>query len=203
MKTTSRIVASALLAASAFISQGAFAGTLTWTSIVSGGTCSGITRAITFTNASQCAMGDGSGTTSASDVAGVFGQTWVNNGSLTANGTDGLLTGTSTGWGSAPVSGTWQLAANYWDTYGSAVISIHVGNGNASGPDNFLFWITPGQTSGSFNYTVTEANNGGGLSNMFLWTSGTPTQVPEPATLGLLGLGLAGVGFARRRKTAA
>jgi len=34
------------------------------------------------------------------------------------------------------------------------------------------------------------------------FTFGTATRVPEPGTLALLGLGLAGLGFAKRRKTA-
>jgi hypothetical protein len=41
---------------------------------------------------------------------------------------------------------------------------------------------------------------GGGLSNIKLYTQGRREQVPEPMTLGLLGLGLLGAGVARRRK---
>lgn len=52
------------------------------------------------------------------------------------------------------------------------------------------------ETTGTWNVT---ANQGGGT---FSWSSSTATDVPEPGTLALLGLGLAGLGAARRRQKA-
>lgn len=147
------------------------------------------------------AVGDVTGTPNAVDVQNRFGGTWLKEGELTADGTDDLLTIdlTSGTWGSAgPLSGTWAINPSFWTTYGSAVITMHVGNG-AGDPDWFLWEITPLQTSGNFSYVRTDGG-GGGLSNLFLWGSGTPgTKVPDSGvTLSLLALALGALGLMRR-----
>lgn len=62
--------------------------------------------------------------------------------------------------------------------------------------------INPGSNGGT--YTIAFTNNGGnfpGLSHIdFLIRGGTNIRIPEPATAGLLGLGLLGLMGARRRK---
>ena len=42
----------------------------------------------------------------------------------------------------------------------------------------------------------------GAISHVSIFGGGQPTDVPEPGTLALFGLGLAGLGFARRKKAA-
>jgi hypothetical protein len=136
----------------------------------------------------------------ASDFAG----TWVKEGDVTAGGDFSNLLNVAlnagSSWGNAPVAGTWTLVANFWSLYSGAVITIHVGGGPTDPDDAAAFRITSGQLSGTWSFTQGEGTNGGGLSNVGIWTSGPRQQVPEPMTLGLLGLGLVGVGFARRRR---
>ncbi|MGI9245936.1 MAG: PEP-CTERM sorting domain-containing protein [Steroidobacteraceae bacterium] len=166
-------------------------------------------RVATSTNTDSCVAEAGvTGTPNAGDVLALFpGDPWTNEGGLDKNGTDGFLTValTSGSWGGQNVAGTWTIGSGFWDLYGEAVLSMHVGNGNGD-PDWWFFEITPNQSFGTFTYVNTGA--GGGLSNLFLWGrdegggggGGGETPVPEPTSLALLGLGLAGLGAARRRK---
>jgi hypothetical protein len=107
---------------------------------------------------------------------------------------EGLLLYTIGGTG----SGTWEIAASLWNTYSRLFLGAHFGNGSGN-PDSFVVELAPTDTSGTYALAPEDQLNG--LSNLYLFgVRGGDTQVPEPASLALLGLGLAGLGFARRRR---
>lgn len=112
-------------------------------------------------------------------------------------------------WGNdKTIAGTWAIDASFWTLYADAAISMHVGNGSPdkkpgevglATPDHFVWHVADGATSGTFSYDGTCCN-GGGLSNLKLYSSGTGTRVPDGgSTLALVGLAIAGLGLARRK----
>jgi hypothetical protein len=85
------------------------------------------------------------------------------------------------------------------------------------GYGNYLLFLKASQDAAAFLLDLSQAVNGvlqgtwsiagfptgtnpNGLSHMSLYGEGTDQDVPEPGTLALLGLGLCGLGLARRRK---
>jgi hypothetical protein len=75
--------------------------------------------------------------------------------------------------------------------------------------DDFMLVFKAGDVWIAYYFSSTDITGGewdisewtqNGLSHLSLYVRGRGDSVPEPAVLGLLGLGLIGVGVARRRR---
>ena len=113
------------------------------------------------------------------------------------------------GWSQSGSTGTWTIDGSLWNSYPagtSLAIGFKFGTGNK--PDEwFVYRLAYGVTSGDWSF-FNLGGTGGGLSHVGLYkdecvpgTTGCrpPDEVPEPASLGLLGLGLLGLGLGRRK----
>jgi PEP-CTERM motif len=95
-------------------------------------------------------------------------------------------------------TGTFTIDASLWDTWGELFIGFKFGTGNT--PDEwFVYELQDDVSSGNWtfvNMLAPGANQG--LSHLTVYAQ--DRQVPEPGSLLLLGLGLAGLGFFVRRR---
>ena len=95
-------------------------------------------------------------------------------------------------------TGTWSFDSSLWDTNDSLAIGFKFGTGNKAN-EWFVYEVQDLVSSGDWQF-FNVGGTGGGLSHLVLYGSGGGGSVPEPGTLALLGLGLAGLGFAKRRR---
>jgi len=114
--------------------------------------------------------------------------------------------------GEGGTSGTWSFTSTLWDDYTRMFLYFHFGDardcsaedctGFPTDPDIFIVELTAPSVSGTWSWNGVQ-----GLSNIALLgvegdggdPDGDPTIVPLPGTLLLLGLGLLGLGYSRRR----
>ncbi len=94
-------------------------------------------------------------------------------------------------------TGTWSFNSSMWDDNANLAIGFKFGTGNKA-DEWFVYSLQDLVSSGNWQF-FNIGGTGGGLSHLVLYANGERT-VPEPGTLALLGLGLAGLGFAKRRR---
>lgn len=96
----------------------------------------------------------------------------------------------------AGLSGTFNINPLAYATYDRIAIGFKSGEGQLD-PDWAVFELADNTLSGS--WAISERQE---LSHALLYGIGTPTSVPEPGTLPLIGLAVAGIAVVKRRRTA-
>ena len=83
--------------------------------------------------------------------------------------------------------------------FGLTVIGAHYGNVDGDAGNVTVFWLFDFGAEGADYVTLTPRD---GWSNAYLYTTGTPPAVPEPATwaMMLVGFGAAGTALRRSRR---
>ena len=99
-------------------------------------------------------------------------------------------------------SGTWSLDPSTWDIYSDVLLVLKGGNGNTIPPFYVGYLLQEGQDAGNYLSPFFSGLRRKDISHMSVYVRGDgDTSVPEPTTLALIGLGLVGLAYIRRRRS--
>jgi hypothetical protein len=99
-------------------------------------------------------------------------------------------------------SGSWSLDAGIWDIYSDVMLVIKGGSGNTIPPFYVGYLLEDGEAAGTYLSPFFNGLRRKDISHITVYVRGDgDTSVPEPTTLALIGLGLVGLAFFRRRRS--
>lgn len=96
-------------------------------------------------------------------------------------------------------SGTFSLASGLWSLYSKLVVVLKDGGSTTNRDIKWSAYLLPNGINGAYTWSYDRRKQ---LSHATLYGIKGRTSVPEPASLAVLGIGLAGAAFALRRKLA-
>jgi hypothetical protein len=97
--------------------------------------------------------------------------------------------------------GLWLIDDDIWDAYSDVMLVLKGGNGNTV-PDRYVgYLLEQGQDWGSYLSPFMNGSRRKDISHISVYLRQGGNAVPEPTTLALIGIGLVGLAYMRRRRS--
>jgi hypothetical protein len=98
-------------------------------------------------------------------------------------------------------AGIWWIDQAIWNVYSDVMLVLKGGSGNTN-PANYVgYLLEDGQSWGSYLSPFMNGSKRKDISHFSIYVRGAERSVPEPTTLALIGLGLVGLAYLRRRRS--